>query len=46
MTTIVDRLLPDEDAEALLDLARDICTKELAPQVADMEEKAAFPEAA
>ena len=46
MTTIVDRLLPDEDAEALLGLARDICTKELAPQVADMEEKAAFPEAA
>ena len=46
MTTIVDRLLPDEDAEALLGLAHDICTKELAPQVADMEEKAAFPEAA
>ena len=46
MTTIVDRLLPDEDAEALLGLARDICTKELAPQVQDMEEKAEFPEAA
>jgi alkylation response protein AidB-like acyl-CoA dehydrogenase len=46
VTTTVDPLLPDEDAEALLGLARDICTKELAPQVADMEEKAAFPEAA
>ena len=46
VTTTVDRLLPDEDAEALLGLAHDICTKELAPQVHDMEEKAEFPEAA
>jgi alkylation response protein AidB-like acyl-CoA dehydrogenase len=46
VTTIVDRLLPTDDAEALLDLTRDICAKELAPQVHAMEEKAAFPEAA
>jgi len=44
--TTVDRLLPTEDAEALLGLTRDIATKELAPQVAGMEEKAEFPEAA
>ena len=46
MATDVFRLLPGEDAEALLKLARDIATKELAPQVADMEERAEFPEAA
>ena len=46
VTTIVDRLLPTDDAEALLDLTRDICAKELVPQVHAMEEKAAFPEAA
>jgi alkylation response protein AidB-like acyl-CoA dehydrogenase len=46
VTTTVDRLLPTEDAEALLGLTRDICTKELAPQVHAMEEKAEFPEAA
>ncbi len=46
VTTIVDRLLPTDDAEALLDLTRDICAKELAPQVHAMEEKAAFPEEA
>ena len=46
MTTHVDRLLPTDDAEALLDLTREICVKELAPQVAEMEEQAAFPEAA
>ena len=44
--TTVDRLLPSEDAEALLELTRDIATKELAPQVAEMEEKAEFPEQA
>ena len=46
VTTLVDRLLPTDDAEALLDLTREICVKELAPQVAEMEEQAAFPEAA
>ena len=46
VTTIVDRLLPTDDAEALLDLTRDICAKELAPQEHAMEEKAAFPEGA
>ena len=43
VTTTVDRLLPDEDAEALLGLAHDIYTKECAPQVHDMEERAEFP---
>ena len=46
MATDVVRLLPGEEAEALLKLARDIATKELAPQVAEMEERAEFPEAA
>ncbi|GEP36403.1 acyl-CoA dehydrogenase [Nocardioides psychrotolerans] len=41
--TNVDRLLPDEDAEALLELTRDIAQRELAPQVDAMEEAAAFP---
>ncbi|MCR6032248.1 acyl-CoA dehydrogenase [Nocardioides sp. zg-579] len=43
MPTNVDRLLPGEDAEALLDLARSIATEKLAPQVAEMEERAEFP---
>ncbi|WP_309650095.1 acyl-CoA dehydrogenase family protein [Nocardioides sp.] len=43
MPTIVDRLLPDEDAEALLELTRDIAQRELAPQVDAMEEAATFP---
>ena len=43
MPTIVDRLLPDEDAEALLELTRDIAERELAPQVDAMEEAARFP---
>ena len=46
MGTTVDRLLPSEEAEELLALAREIATKELAPQVADAEERAEFPEAA
>ncbi len=46
MPTTVDRLLPTEDAEALLGLTREIAAKELAPQVAEMEERAEFPEAA
>jgi alkylation response protein AidB-like acyl-CoA dehydrogenase len=46
MPTTVDRLLPSEDAEALLELTRDIATKEFAPQVAEMEEKSEFPEQA
>ncbi|WP_341924758.1 acyl-CoA dehydrogenase family protein [Nocardioides psychrotolerans] len=43
MPTSVDRLLPDEDAEALLELTRDIAQRELAPQVDAMEEAATFP---
>ncbi len=46
MPTTVDRLLPTEDAEALLELTRDLCAKEFAPQVAEMEERAEFPQAA
>lgn len=43
MPTTVDRLLPTEEAEALLDLTRDLAAKELAPHAAEMEEQAAFP---
>ncbi|MBS4753393.1 acyl-CoA dehydrogenase family protein [Nocardioides sp. zg-ZUI104] len=46
MGTTVDRLLPSEEATELLALAREIATKELAPQVAEAEERAEFPEAA
>jgi alkylation response protein AidB-like acyl-CoA dehydrogenase len=46
VTTNVDRLLPTDEAEALLDLTRDICAKELAPYAAEMEERAEFPAAA
>ncbi|KRA38500.1 MULTISPECIES: acyl-CoA dehydrogenase family protein [unclassified Nocardioides] len=46
MGTTVDRLLPSEEAEELLALAREIATKELAPQVAQAEERGEFPEAA
>jgi len=42
----VTRLLPTEEAEALLALTREIATKELAPQVHEAEERAEFPEAA
>ncbi|GAB3771582.1 hypothetical protein FB382_000211 [Nocardioides ginsengisegetis] len=43
MATNVDRLLPTDEAEALLALTREIAVKELAPQVHEMEEAAAFP---
>ncbi len=46
MSTHVERLLPDDDAEALLELTREIAERELAPQVDDFEERAEFPEAA
>jgi alkylation response protein AidB-like acyl-CoA dehydrogenase len=42
----VERLLPSEEAYELLELTREIATKELAPQVAEAEEAAVFPEAA
>ena len=47
--TTVERLLPHDDdgvGEALLELTREISTKELAPQVHDAEERGEFPEAA
>lgn len=43
MGTSVDRLLPSEEAEELLALAREIATKELAPKAAEAEERAEFP---
>jgi alkylation response protein AidB-like acyl-CoA dehydrogenase len=46
MPTTVDRLLPSEEAEALLELTRELATKELAPQVAEAEEKGEFPASA
>jgi alkylation response protein AidB-like acyl-CoA dehydrogenase len=49
MGTTVDRLLPAGDdgvGEALLELTREIATKELAPQVHDAEERGEFPESA
>ena len=46
MPTTVDRLLPTEEAEALLELTRELATKELAPQVHEAEEKGEFPAAA
>ncbi len=46
MSTDVVRLLPSEEAEALLELTREIATKELAPQVHEAEERGEFPEAA
>ena len=39
----VPRLLPSEEAEALLTLARDIADGELAPKAADFEARAEFP---
>jgi alkylation response protein AidB-like acyl-CoA dehydrogenase len=47
--TTVERLLPHDDdgvGEALLELTREIATRELAPQVHEAEERAEFPEAA
>jgi alkylation response protein AidB-like acyl-CoA dehydrogenase len=47
--TTVDRLLPPDDdgvAEALLELTREIASKELAPAVHEAEERGEFPEAA
>ncbi len=47
--TTVERLLPHDDdgvGEALLELTRELATKELAPQVHDAEERGEFPEAA
>lgn len=43
MGTTVERLLPTEESEELLALAREIATKELAPRVAEAEEQAVFP---
>jgi len=47
--TTVERLLPTDDdgvAGALLELTREIATKELAPQVQEAEERGEFPESA
>lgn len=42
----MDRLLPTDEAHELLELTREIAAKELAPMVAEAEERAEFPEAA
>jgi alkylation response protein AidB-like acyl-CoA dehydrogenase len=39
----VDRLLPTPEAVALIELTREIADAELAPRVADFEERGAFP---
>lgn len=46
MGTSVERLLPTDDARALLELTREIAVKELVPQVHEAEEAGEFPEAA
>ncbi len=38
-----ERLMPSDDAQDLIDLTREICTKELAPRVDDMERASEFP---
>jgi alkylation response protein AidB-like acyl-CoA dehydrogenase len=43
MPTDVDRLLPTEEAQALLELTREIAAKELEPHVHDAEEAGEFP---
>ena len=43
MPTTVERLLPTEEAEALLELTREIAAKELEPHVHDAEEGGEFP---
>ncbi|MGI9157478.1 MAG: acyl-CoA dehydrogenase family protein [Marmoricola sp.] len=43
MSTTVDRLLPDDEARALLELTREIAQKELAPRAAETEATAEFP---
>lgn len=40
------RLMPSDDAQDLIDLTREICRKELAPQVDDAERARVFPEQA
>jgi alkylation response protein AidB-like acyl-CoA dehydrogenase len=43
MSVAVDRLLPTEEAEALLELTREIAERELLPRVADAEARGEFP---
>ena len=39
----VERLLPNDDAAALLELATDLADRELAPRVDDFETRGEFP---
>lgn len=39
----VDRMLPSDEARALLDLTRDLAERELAPRVTEFEAKGEFP---
>lgn len=43
MAPVVERLLPSAEAEALMDMVRDVCANELAPLVTDAEESGQFP---
>ncbi|MCP2261719.1 Acyl-CoA dehydrogenase [Streptoalloteichus tenebrarius] len=40
---VIDRQLPTDDAAALLDLTRDLATRELAPRAAEAERTGEFP---
>ncbi len=40
---MIDRILPSDEAYALLDLVREIADRELAPRVADFEGRGEFP---
>jgi alkylation response protein AidB-like acyl-CoA dehydrogenase len=40
---VIDRLLPSEEAGALLELTRELADKELRPHAAEYEERAEFP---
>ncbi|HQR27547.1 MAG TPA: acyl-CoA dehydrogenase family protein [Nocardioides sp.] len=43
MPVDVERVLPTEEAEALLELTRELAARELAPQVAEAEEAGRYP---
>jgi alkylation response protein AidB-like acyl-CoA dehydrogenase len=43
VTTVIDRLLPTDEARDLLGLVTDLADGELAPRVADFEERGEFP---
>lgn len=40
---VIDRILPNDEAEALLEMVREVCAKELSPRVAEAEDAGEFP---